>query len=130
MALSTKSKQKSSLTYSPIAEIDEGNISRAGSQNGRTNIGRRNANGIVTPTRQVTMTDMKTAGLGSKQASLYLSRTASLVRTGRESGQGTPNKENGSDNETNSGSVSKKTSVASMEREFTFTGYDIMADSK
>ncbi|XP_060565675.1 leucine-rich repeat-containing protein 74A-like isoform X2 [Ruditapes philippinarum] len=130
MALSSKSKQKTSVTYSPIAEMDEGNLSRAGSLNGRSHIGSGKRNGMISPSRQVAMSDMKTTGLGSKQASLYLSRTASLVRTGRDSGPGTPNKDGSSVRDSDTNSVSKKTSVSSFEREFTFTGYDIMADTE
>ncbi|XP_053399163.1 leucine-rich repeat-containing protein 74B-like isoform X2 [Mercenaria mercenaria] len=129
MALSSKSKH-SAVTYSPIAEMDEGVLSRTGSRDGRSNTGQ--ADGISKSGRQRTMTDMKSAGLGSKQASLYLSRTASLVRNGKDSRTETPNKDDGSvkNSDTNSGSVSKKTSVSSMQREFTFTGYDIMADTE
>lgn len=123
MALSTKSKQNNVLTYSPIAEIDEGILSRAENGDGRTRAQKKGTGGVD---RQRTMTDIKTVGLGSKQASLYISRTTSLVRTaGGDSRTGTADKD-----DCNSESSSKKTSVSSMQREFTFTGYDIMADSK
>lgn len=127
MALSGKSKQKTSLKYSPIAEMDEGTASRDGRRSSTT----KHTNGFYIQERQKTKTDMKSSGLGSKQASLYLSRTASLVRTGQESGRTTPNKDEVSSKsgEIQSVSGSKKTSVSSMQREFTFTGYDIMADS-
>lgn len=123
MALSTKCKQKNVLTYSPIAEMDEGILSQAENGDGRTHAPK---NGTGAVDRQRTILDIKSAGLGSKHASLYISRTPSLVRTaGGDSRKGTANKD-----DCNSESSSKKTSVSSTQREFTFTGYDIMADSK
>ncbi|XP_052282599.1 leucine-rich repeat-containing protein 74B-like isoform X1 [Dreissena polymorpha] len=95
--------------------------------------------------KQRSVTEVQSHGMGSKTASLYLSRTTSLIQPGggapgggaplgRRDGE-TRGTDKGSQNGEDAVSVaesspSKKTSVTSLKREFTFTGYDIMADDE
>ncbi|XP_052792938.1 leucine-rich repeat-containing protein 74B-like isoform X2 [Mya arenaria] len=122
MALSLKSKYRpgGGLTHSPITEMDEDVVTPA------------SEGPYVTRENTRSRAEVGALGMGSKKASLYLSRTASLVQPGRESRassrSGTPKQEDASSKNGDKDSSSDKTSVFSLQKEFTFTGYDIMAD--
>lgn len=125
MALSVKAKQRASFAHSPIAEMDEDGSAPA--------VEKENFNKLE---KQRSRAEIQSRGMGSRTASLYLSRSASMVPTGKpnlESRKGTlqePDKQSQNEQEMDFMPASKKTSVTSLPREFTFTGYDIMADGK
>ncbi|KAL4229923.1 Leucine Rich repeat [Mactra antiquata] len=128
VVLSGASKQKSKFSLSPMAEMDEEydeNIDAHAPKHRSM----RNGKDTNKPERQVTMTEVKGSGLGSKQASLYLSRNASLIRTGtRDSRRTGKNTENDTSSYLGDSGSEKSSKSAFIQREFTFTGYDIMAD--
>ena len=123
MALALKTRQLTSLTHSTIVEMDEQTLSVDSEREEKENL---------TLEKQLSRAEIRSQGMGSKTASLYLSRSASLAPSTK------PNSENNKKELTQQefqGSQdereyvpSKKTSVASMQKEFTFTGYDIMTD--
>lgn len=119
-------KQKAQLALSPTEEMDE---DRAESANTHAQTKTKSGTEQRKFDRQITMTEVKGSALGSKQASLYLSRNVSLIRTGtRESQRNFKINEDVNDiSDCKSEGSSKATSI---QREFTFTGYDIMADGK
>jgi len=118
-----KGKTRSVTTHSPITEMDESAPSPDGKSGHETRENTRSRAEVHMP-----------PGMGSKKATLYLSRTASLVQGGQHSHPGsrtsTPKGEDSSSKNGGAGTGSKKSSVVSLQREFTFTGYDIMADGR
>ena len=147
----SESKQrgfKSKPEPSMIPEMDEEQThSNSSSARARNNNVSESTNGLgqkAVLEKQTSRTDVSSLGMGSKKASLYLSRTKSLIkpdfqsssnegrRTCESRGHGTSSRKGSfhSDTDKNDSFYSKKTSVSSMQREFTFTGYDIMTDSK
>lgn len=122
MALSRTARQRTSLAQSTIAEMDEESTTSDVVQ------------ASVQVTNQRSRAEIPSRGMGSKTASLYLTRSTSLMQSTKPnlepSKDRTPEVDAGSQEgqEIHSSSSSKKTSVASLPREFTFTGYDIMAD--
>ena len=82
--------------------------------------------GGVTLDRQVSATAIPNSGLGSRKMTLYLSRTKSMVKPGNV----TQNKHEEREIEKSDSLMNGEMPPANLQREFTFTGYDIMADSK
>lgn len=122
MALSAR-QRRNSLAKPTFTEINEDsripNIAQA----------------TVKMNNQGSRAEVPSRDMESKTATLYLSRSTSRAQSHKpdhESNTGrSPEVDKGSQDghDTNTPS-SKKTSVASLTREFTFTGYDIMADGK
>ena len=83
-------------------------------------------NGEPTSEMKVTATTVTSEGLGSRQMTLYLSRTTSMLKPGSAS----PQKTDDNSEKKDSLPVQNGLSHVALQREFTFTGYDIMADSK
>ena len=88
-------------------------------------------NGESPRDKKVTTATVTRDGLGSRQMTLYLSRTTSMLKPGSASPQ---NEYKADDNKTKKDSLTvtngQTISHTAFQREFTFTGYDIMADSK
>ena len=146
MALSAKNKQ-TSRNHLSLIELDEDindahalddvKIVSNGSNKKNANI----ANGKVIDQKQRSHVAVNTLGMGSKKASLYLSRTASLINPGQQNKsviQSEVKKQNVGSRQgstlsavgSNSVLPGSKPSSVMLQKEFTFTGYDIMADSK
>ena len=123
MALALKTRQLTSLTHSTIVEMDEQTLSVDSEREEKENL---------TLEKQLSRAEIRSQGMGSKTASLYLSRSASLAPSTKPTSENnkkelTQQEFQGSQDEREY-VPSKKTSVASMQKEFTFTGYDIMTD--
>ena len=90
-------------------------------------------NGDVNIDKTVTAATVTSAGLGPKQMTLYLSRTTSMLKPGSAShNKADGTKDGGKEEKRDSLPVvnGQNLSHTAFQREFTFTGYDIMSDSK
>lgn len=118
MAISVKARHRNSVrAHSTIEEMDE-NKPPTTVPTPETRIEKQLSKAEI---------GLQSRGMGSKRASLYLSRSASLAPSAKFNGEEKREEIQEVDEQKNDYS-SKRTSMSSLSREFTFTGYDIMSD--